>query len=429
MAAACGACSSDDGPGTTAPFADASVTVDGGGQATELVFETCVIDGLNTESIVGDNAVVALDSTGRPHVAYGIVPSGTSDRLIRLATKTGACPAWSTEDVVDPGANNSGGDLVGLGFTFVNDVPHIVYIGGDNDGDQFDTVSDLMLSTRTGGQWSEQTLADTSDQAVGVCPFVQDYCNRGGVVGTHPAIAAQGQSYVVAYRDNHFGFGADDIRRADVEAVASGLGFDRSVVDPGRSGGAYTDVALTTDGRPVVAYNLEAPEPPEDRVGVWAAVWRNGDWVLRKLSDAQTTSRTSVAAGANALYVAFFDSIGDDMVLATSTDDGDTWTTETIEVGGKVGLHPSLALDAQGRPVVAYTFCGDSAERRCPTRLIGQSEVRLARRRGDGWTISRVDDGLVPAGFFNSLAIGPDGTIYVAYQDANNDLVVAEASP
>ncbi len=431
-----GCAGGEDGPGDTAPFADAQPdNVDGGVQLPALSFMSDVVEGLGAQSIFGDNAVLDLNSAGEPAIAYGSIPVNTADRVIRFATRE-PNGTWATEEVVRPGDSTNNGDLVGLGFAFVADIPHIVYIGGDDDDNPNTPYpTDLMLSTRNdSGVWSEQTLTDTSNQAPASCPDIQNICNVGGVVGTHASIAASGTTYVVGYRDTHNGFNNDDIARSDVEIVGSpGFNPARSVPDVGRSGGAFIGVALTADGRPVVAYNLEAPVPNEDRTGVWVAVWRNNDWVRRQLGNAQTTARTSVAAATDGtLYVAYFDRDNADLILATSTDDGDSWTSEIVDGVGKVGLHPDLTLDALDQPVIAYTYCGRTSDAECPGSLIGRSEVRLARRDGTGWDTMMVDNGMGQGfvGLFNSVAIAADGTVYVAFQDTrNNDLLIAEAQP
>ena len=423
-------CSSSDPSGEIAEFADASVSAEDTGVPAQLRFSPRVVDGLgNATSVVGDNAVLALNpATGQPAVVYGAIPGNSPDREIRYAERN-PDGSWSTPTlVVRPGETaGTTGDIVGLGFAFVGDAPHVVYLGGDGDGNDLTPYpTDLMLSRRTGATWSEQVLVDTSNEANSTCPAgTQNYCNFGNVVGTHAAIAGTGNRYFVAYRDTHGNFAKDDFELSDVEIVSSGISADRSV-DLSRGGGPYLGVALTPDERPVLAYNIQT----DNLVGVWSAVWQASGWVLRQVSEFPTTARVAVAATNDTLYVAYFDSVNNDMVLATSTD-GDTWASETVESGGKVGLHPAIAIDPAGQPVLAYTYCGPTSDRDCPGSLNGQSEVRLARRVAGDWDITAVDDGVNNGGvgLFNSLVITGDGTIYVAFQDTQrNDLVVVEVT-
>ncbi|MEO1335027.1 MAG: hypothetical protein AAFV29_05265, partial [Myxococcota bacterium] len=326
-AAAC----ADGGSNPIAPLVDASVNEDTGVAPMPLTFESTVVDGLQSSAIIGDNAVLALDPSGSPAIAYGVVPFDSSDRVIRFATR-GSGGEWSTELVVDLGAdpevNVAGGDLVGLGFTYVGTTPHVVYLGGDGDNNPRTPFrTDLALSTRQGGQWSEQILVDMSADVPGDCPDFDPGCNMGNVVGTYASIAASGNAYAIGFRDTHTGFEEIALSLSDVKMVGSGVAVERSVADLRRGGGEYTDIALTPDRRPVLAYNIRVDVSDEDRVGVWAAVYRNGEWIRRKLGPGFTTARTSVeVAQDGTIYVAYFDTLEDDLVLATSTDDGDTWS-------------------------------------------------------------------------------------------------------
>lgn len=424
------ACGSSN-PGTSDGGAadGGTMTQDMGESSQDPVFACEVVDGLGSNSIVGDNTAIALTDDGRPALAYGVVPSGSSDREIHYAEQD-ANGDWSTELIVRPGANApGGGELTGLGLAFVQGVPHVVYQGGDDDGvatTPFPT--DLMLSEKRGGTWTERTLVDTSAEAPATCDEIQNYCNTGGVVGTHASIKANQGGFAVVYRDTHFGFAKDDFGRSDVEVYAEGGPFTNSNVDPVRSGGAFGDLAFTAGGM-VVAYNLEKPIAGEERTGVWAAFYDGAAWQLRRVSESQTTSKVSIGeAPDGTIYLAMYHANNADLVVASSSDGGDTWTTETPDSRGKTGLHPSLSFDAQGRPVVAYAYCGPQSEQGCPGQLGQRSEVRLARKEAGGWATYTVDDGQGNGfvGLFNRIVTLPDGKLGVAFQDSrNNDLLFA----
>ena len=392
-------------------------------------FETEVVEGLGTGAVVGDFAQAAVAPDGRPSVAYGYIPAGGGEREIHFAVR-GDDGTWATELVTVPGAAIPGGDdLKGLGLAYVGGAPHVVFLGGDDDGrPTVEEPTDLVLGVKSGAQWAFRTLVDTSVEATGDC---SEYCNEGFVVGSHASIAANpaGAGFAVVYRDTHIGFATDDLNQADVEVYAEGGPVGNVVVDAERSGGPHAGITYTPQGGLLVAYNLEFQPGGEDIAGVWAAVYTGGQWRLRRVLDAVTSAKIGVAAAADGtLYAAFFDTSDADLIVATSADEGDTWAVERVDAAGKTGVHPSLALDAEGRPVVAYTYCGPASDRDCPATLGPQSKVRLARREASGWQRYDVDDGqgFGKVGLFTSIVVGPDGKLGVAFtDDANGDLLFA----
>jgi hypothetical protein len=421
------ACS--DGPPDPADLKDGGMNGNDGSVGPggpEFMFE--VAAGTGTEALIGDNAVMALRPDGRPGIAYGYVAAGSATREIHLAERA-ADGTWSTERVVIPGMNApSGGDLVGLGFDYVDGVPHVAYVGGDDD--MLPTTpfpTDLMLSTRQGTSWSERLLVDNSAEAMADCPGTQNYCNFGVAVGTHAALAAKPGGFAVVYRDTHNAFARDDFARSDTEVYAEGGPFTNSNVDDVRGAGAYGDVAWLPNGNPIVAYNLEEPHPQEDRLGVWAAFYDGATWNLRRVSPSQTSARVSLAVDAAGIaWLAMFHADSADLVVARSMNGGDTWETEIVDGPGKTGLHPAIAIDLEGRPVVAYTYCGPQSEGDCPGSLTSKSEVRLARLEGGEWKQYTVDDGsgFGFVGLFNSIAVLPDGKLAVSFQNTrNSDLI------
>lgn len=395
------------------------------------VFQSTVVEGLGTDALAGDNAQAAITAGGQFSVVYGYLPAGGAgqDREIRYAER-GTDGLWTTEVVTRPGANApSGGDLVGLGFAMISGTPHVVFIGGDDDGGVINTPfpTDLILATKTGGQWSERTLVDTSAEAAGDCSL---YCNEGHVVGTHAEIAARpGGGFAVVYRDTHFGFATDDFARSDVEVYEEGGSVGHVVVDPERSGGTFGNITYAANGNPVVAYNLENESAGEDRVGVWGAAYDGTEWVLSKISDSQTPYKVAIGtAPSGTVYLAFYDANAADLVVATSSDNGLTWQSEAIDQSGKTGLHPSMTFDGEGRPIIAYTYCGETSDRDCPGQLGPRSEVRVARLEGSEWQTYLVDDGqgFGSVGLFTSVVVDPNGKIGIAFvDDRNQDLIFA----
>lgn len=389
-----------------------------------------IVAGLNSEATYGDNAVMRQAGNGNYMVAYGHVPTSDPKQEVHFAERTGP-DTWVTELVGRPAEQvpDASGQLVGLGFDLVNGVPHVVYLGGDDDDNVLSPFpTDLELRTKNGGNWTSQILVDTSGEANGTCRTGQNYCNFGNVVGSHPSIRSNGSQYAVVYRDTHGGFADLDFGQSDVEVYFSGGGTEQ--VDSERSGGPFADIAFKPDGSVVVGYNLGRPDPAEDRTGVWVSYGSGGTYESRRISSSETTARVSLAVAADGtIYMAFFHLDARDLVLATSMDGGDTWTVEAVDERGTTGLYPSLALDDADQPVIAYTYCGPTSERDCPGQLGEDSEVRLARREAGVWKFYRVSDGqgFGGVGLFNSLVIGSDGKVAVAFQDAiRSDLVFAK---
>lgn len=426
------ACSSEGaGPDGGTPGADGGGR-DGGTPVTGPEFDVEVVEGLGSTALVGDFAQAAIGPEGRFVIAYGYAPPGGGEREIHYGMM-GEDGLWTTELVVQPGRAIPGGDdLKGIGLDIVGGVPHVVYLGGDDDGrTTVEEPTDLVLATRgAGGAWTERTLVDVSTEATGDC---SEYCNEGFVVGSHAALRANpsGTGFAAVYRDTHIGFAVDDLALADVELYSEGGPAPRnSVVDAERGGGEHANIIFSASGAPVVAYSMASEDGTVDNTGVWVAVFVQDAWRLRRIWERRTTARVGLAAGPDgALYAALYDSGDDDLVVATSTDDGDTWTTERVESPGKTGLFPSAAVDGEGRLVVSYTYCGPSTDRSCPNTLGPDAEVRIARKEAGGWQTYAVDDGqgFGRVGLFTTLAVDATGKLGVGFvDDGNGDLLFAK---
>jgi hypothetical protein len=102
--------------------------------------------------------------------------------------------------------------------------------------------------------------------------------------------------------------------------------------------------------------------------------------------------------------VAYFDGNGGDLKYAALVKG--IWTVETIDSSGSTGLYPSLVLSSDV-PMIAYY------------RRTG-GDLRLAVHKSTGWKISTVDDA-GDVGRCTSIALNPNspGTVAIAYDDSN----------
>jgi hypothetical protein len=424
------ACSSGGG-GMTAPGADATQDgVDGGSTMTATIdTEIEQIDGFGANHPrVGDNVVLALDGQGRPSVAYGSVPKTGGPYEIWYALRDSS-GMWMPEKAIVPGAHVSGttGQITGLGFAYASNVPQIAYLGGGTDMNPLTPYpTDLMLARRSGGMWTEQTLASMASDATCTCPMgSQNYCQFGNVVGGQTAMKARpgGGGYAIAYQNTHNGFAHDDQVRADADVYAVGGPVMNVCVDPDRSGGQLADITYTKNNNLVIAYNLFNQTGAEMRTGVWAGAYDGSIWHLAHVSSGLSLSRLALGtAQSGTIYMAIADSDNVDLLVATSTTNGLTWKLAPVDQAGKTGVAPSIAFDKMDRPVIAYEYCGRQSDTDCPGTPSPRAEIRLARLEGTAWKIYKLEDGqgFGHVGVFTSIAVTPDGKIGVAYVDDMN---------
>lgn len=135
-----------------------------------------------------------------------------------------------------------------------------------------------------------------------------------------------------------------------------------------------------------------------------------------------TADYTSITINTDGLpIIAYYDSTADDLKVLKcgnpSCSSGNTDTT--IDSAGNVGLAPSIAIGADGLPIISYqassgtlglrvVHCGDSS---CSS----------------GNTVTAIDLAIVPN--YTAIAIGTDGFPIIAYNDpVNDDLYVAHCA-
>lgn len=95
--------------------------------------------------------------------------------------------------------------------------------------------------------------------------------------------------------------------------------------------------------------------------------------------------------------------------LEYAEESGGSWTVETVDEpsGDFAGEYVSLALDGAS-PVLSYRAL-----------VIGDPEIRLARRNGAGWDIATVDDGAGVIANHTSLALDGAGRAHISYFDSD----------
>jgi hypothetical protein len=221
------------------------------------------------------------------------------------------------------------------------------------------------------------------------------YCSEGEVVGLYPGVSVNADGQIaIAYLDTHFGFADTDIFSTDLELAFGTVDSTRLTSINMESGAGYFGHASIADdgvivmGHAVIANNQFVDENNQPFVvedGIYAEV-RLPDGTLRTSQIMRRTATASrVATGTFAgrgHFVAVHERGDEQLLLFSSTDDGQTWTPSPVEQLGRTGRDPNLVFLDDGTLVLAYGHCRDDADQAsCTARSDG---VRLAKQESNG---------------------------------------------
>jgi chitodextrinase len=295
-----------------------------------------------------DFTSLALDTSGRPHIAYVDYYA----QKLKYAYHNGS--AWQTEMVADVGEISSGGEP-SLALD-ANDRPHIAYIdfGQDvlrytwHDGTVW--ISETVVS---GGRYVSLVLDATGRPHVSYYGGALGYAYHDGTTWISETVDGGGQYCSLALdslghpRISYAGTTGLKYARYDGEIWHS------ETVDDSEAGGTDTSLALDANDLPHVSYHLY----PGFLDGVLKYAHHNGtDWISETVdSPVIPESGTSLALGQagnpRISYFAGFPYYD----LNYAYLDGSSWITRTLDSRGDVGAFPSLAIDDTDRPHISYS--------------------------------------------------------------------------
>jgi len=317
----------------------------------QIIFHVETVDSLGDTGI---GASIALDSQGRPHIAYIV----RQNQDIRYAMKTGT--AWT----VQPGplyADERTGVTLVLDSA---DNPGIAH-----NGSYFRRVGGGWVEEYMGGfaPWFSTVAQDAAGGLQGVTVWslgsgdyegYVSYTERIGdawsdsVLDSGTFIPSDPHASIVIDRhgDPHISLtptAGDSVRywhRAN--GVWSRVVFTR---------GAWSSIALDDQDAPRISYYDTAAR---DLV---LAFQENGAWVTVPLDQTGDVGRyTSQKIRSGVSYITYYvKSTGDLRYAVCNPSGGQTPFIQTVDSAGDVGSWSSLALDAQGRPHIAYRDAGN----------------------------------------------------------------------
>lgn len=351
-----------DGPAGVDGGVDAGPGVDGG-PCSPGTWATETVDSAGD---VGSKNSIAIDSTGRLHVAYWDKTNGD----LRYALR-GSSGGWTTTTV--DSTDNVGGAL-DVAVDAAGD-PHIAYL------DQ--TSSDLKHATRVGsGAWSILVIESAGD------------------VGLAPAIAVDGSgtvhvSYVGGASATPYGAGLRYAYRPVGEAWTVAM----------NGGGSALHTALAVDAAGVHIVT-EIGVAPSQELGMHSRTSPGAAWVLDNTINTPPPGVASLASdSAGGLHASFHHATAANLGYAYKPPSGG-WTVTTVGTMDRAGGTNSLALDAANGVHLAYTALG----------FYGSDfSLRYAYKPASGaWTTSTI---AADAGDAAALAISPAGVVHVTFYD------------
>lgn len=186
--------------------------------------------------------------------------------------------------------------------------------------------------------------------------------------------------------------------------------FTTEVDDHGR--GSYVSLAVDSSGEPHLAYVSRYED------GLHYATWDGRKWRKQLIDREHINYYTGIALDKNnhprISYYLYHAPDGSYLLhLKLASFDGNRWTIETVDKRRGTGKFNSLALDASGNPIIAYSH-------------VSLGDLLYAAWHGASWEFGdadsrRVHNDYVGAG--NSIAIDREGNPHIAYFDLTKALV------
>lgn len=231
--------------------------------------------------------------------------------------------------------------------------------------------------------------------AFGATPFVVEVVDTTGSVGTHTSVAvdAQGNPHI-AYMENANG----DIKHA----AKSGGAWVIQVIHAGTGleGYPFSGLSLKLDGsgNPRVAYTHRF-----NSASVNYAAKSAGTWTIEVVDANGFTPSLALDSQGNP-HIAYYSAGPGTLKYAHKS--GGVWTLETVDARYIVGFTPSIAIDAAGNPHISYVG----------GYLTGSLEYAV--KSAGSWSIETVDNTVCTQ--LSSLVLDANDNARIAYLDCTN---------
>lgn len=181
--------------------------------------------------------------------------------------------------------------------------------------------------------------------------------------------------------------------------------------EKGKFFGWSNSIALDANNNPHIAYSSYE----DSGIGEYSwnydlkyAKWTGFSWSIQTVeSEGDVGIYNSMAFDTNDKpHISYLDVVNADLKYAKWT--GSSWSIQTIDSEGKVGEWGSIAIDSNNYPHVAYNdYSNDN--------------LKYAKWTGSSWSIQTVDlEGKVGGGGRKAIALDTNNNPHISYHDATN---------
>jgi hypothetical protein len=276
-------------------------------------------------------------------------------------------------------------------------------------------VTQVVAATFDSGRMASAGIGKDGAPAVSYL-LLQPKLTEGQLPPAPQVNAAQPPAVVVATYSSTQGFwsrtSASPQDYTKLKGVQSSIADGSGRFLPGVSTGVAVDgdgfhhVIWSTPGAGLLYSDDTQGNPPA--YGTPAAITKDG-----------VVGGAIAVASDGTLWVSYYD--GSDVDVASSAD-GKEWTTQTVasvsNCASCLPVRTAVAVGSSG-PVVAFSDGGTTAKVAVAGSATSSAQV--------GWSVTDVDR--ADAGFGISMAIGSDGTTYLAYYDSSGRVHLATGNP
>ena len=321
-------------------------------------------DGIQWQYEVADNAggvgrfvSIAVDLNDKVHISY----YDSTNNSLKYATN--ASGSWVTQ-VIDSGGN------VGYSSLAVdsNNKVHISYTGSNID---------LKYATNASGSWVTQTV----DSAVnsGYDPSIAIDSNNKAHISYCRTWYQNGYNYDLKYATN-----------------ASGSWVTQTIDTSTGDGVDETSIAIDLNNKVHISYWNE------NNYYLKYATNASGSWVIQPVDSVGWYPSIAVDSK-NYVYISYQDR--HHFTLKYATNASGSWVTQTIDSAGNVGTSTSTALDSSGKVHISY--------------LDSKYDLKYATNASGSWVTQTIDSsGYGAEGEYTSIAVDSNNSVHIGFYGA-----------